>query len=66
MTDAEQEAVSVRITGLDPETFERIRVTAKRYGALTDAAVCRFAIEQFVAGKSLSDFEQQPIPAPQD
>lgn len=49
--------VQIRVTRLDPQTLERVRRAAAKFGARTDAAVARFCFEQFVSGKSIRDFE---------
>lgn len=57
--------IATTVTHLKPEQLARLVAAAQPYGGRGHAAAIRFCIEQFLAGRSIRDFEPQPDEQPQ-
>ncbi|MBN1345997.1 MAG: hypothetical protein JXQ73_25140 [Phycisphaerae bacterium] len=51
------EITDVHVTGIDQVVFDRVQRVAREAGVTTAAGAVRFALSQFVQGRSIRDFE---------
>jgi hypothetical protein len=49
--------LNVKVSGIDRESFDRVKDVARGLGIMSDAAVVRFVIEQFLRGRSINDYD---------
>jgi len=57
MCKVSKNTTTVNVTGLNKRTVEKCRKVAEKFGVTADAGVIRFVLEQWVAGKSISDLD---------
>ena len=55
ITETEPEKIQINVSNIDGATFRQIQAKAKQYGVVADAAVVRFALEQYANGRSIND-----------